>query len=142
MSLPCTARILFCTEMLGTMPTLADSYSFRFAGNIISTACSHPPAIRSVPSVIGSVFPDRSFGALHPAVISIRSIASEHRKRFWSRFWVCTPPCEVCTIPRDDHTMTPHPQHLTRQKMPNSHIVSPPLQPPPPPPPSAIGKLQ
>ena len=111
MSLPCTARnFFFGTEMLGTMPTLANGHSFRFAGNIINTGSSHPPPIRSVASIIGSVFPDRSLGARHPTVVRfIGSIASEHRKRFCNRFWVRAPRCAVCTIPRDDHTMTPPP---------------------------------
>ena len=121
--------IFFWHEMLGTMPTLVDGHSFRFTGNIVSNGSSHPPPIGSVASVIGSVFPDRSVGALHPIVVRfIGSMASEHRKRFWSPFWVRGPRCAVCTIPRDDHTRTPTKKNLTCQKTPNSHIVLPPLQ--------------
>ena len=47
----------FCgTEILGTMPTLGDSHSSNFAGNIVSNGSNHPPLIGSVASDIGSVF--------------------------------------------------------------------------------------
>ena len=82
MSLKRTSRNFFLgTEILGTMPTLADNHCSNFAGNIISNGSNHPPRIGSVASKIGSIFPDRLVGALHPTVVSslqpfIRSIAS------------------------------------------------------------------
>ena len=116
MSLPRTTRIFFLgTEMLGAMPTLADSRCFRFAHNIVSTGSSHPPPIDSVASVIGSVFPYPSMGARHPTVVTfIGSIASEYRKHCFIRFWVRTPRCAVCTILTNDHTMTTPPPPRTR----------------------------
>ena len=78
-----TARnFFFGTEILGTVPTLRESHSSNFVGNIVHNGSNHPPSIGSVASDIGSVFPDRSVGALHPSVVSnvqpfIRSIASD-----------------------------------------------------------------
>ena len=83
MSLKCTARkFFFGTEMLGTIPTLGDSHSSNFACNIVSNGSNHAPPIGSVASDIGSIFSNRSVGALHPAVVSnlqpfIGSVASD-----------------------------------------------------------------
>ena len=54
-------------------------------------------------------------GALHPTVVKfIGSSASEHRKHFWTRFWVRTPRCVVvCTIPRHNDTITTPPKIKT-----------------------------
>ena len=139
MSLKRTAQnSFFGTEILGTMPTLGDSHSSNFAGNIVSNGSNHPPPIRSVASDIGSVFPDRSVGALHPQLWSaVCNHSSEAvlptSEAFLEPMLGANARCEVCTIPRDDHTMTPPPpplKHLICQKTPNS----PPLQPPPQPP--------
>ena len=82
--------------MLGTMPTLADGHSFRLVSNIVSTGSSHPRPIGSVASVIGSILPDRSVGALHPIVLSslqpfIGSIASDIRSVFGAKFGCACP---------------------------------------------------
>ena len=71
----------FGTEIFGTMPTLGDSHSSNFAGNVVNNGSYHPPPMGSVASDIGSVSPDRLVGALHPTVVSrlepfIGSIAS------------------------------------------------------------------
>ena len=84
------------TKILGTMPTLGDTHSSDFAGHIVSNVCNHPPPMGSVASDIGSVFPDRSVGALHPTVVGILqpfsgSIASNIGSAFGADFWVRTP---------------------------------------------------
>ena len=127
MSLERIARnIFFGTEILGTMPTLRDSHSSNFACNIVSNKSKHAPPIGSVASDIGSVFPYRSVGALHPTVVSnlqpfIGSILPTS-EAFLEPILGAHARCEVCTIPRDDHTMTPPPKHLNCKKKPNSPV--------------------
>ena len=66
-----TARNCFLgTELLGTMRILGDGDSSNFDGNIVSNGSNHSPRMTSVASLIGSVFPHHSVGALHQAVVS------------------------------------------------------------------------
>ena len=124
----------FGTEILGTMPTLGDSHSSKFGGNMFDRS-NHPQPFKCVASNIGSVFPQPIRGGTAPnyghqfATIHGKHCFG-HRKRCWSRFWVHTPGVRCAPYLGRIIQFSPRPKDLICQKTPNSL----------PPPPSPIYK--
>ena len=61
------------TKIPGTMPTLGDNHFPNLGSNFVSNSSKHPQVIGTVAADVGSIFPNRCLGALHPTAISIFS---------------------------------------------------------------------